>query len=204
MKISTFVELYTAALYNETELSGQSEFRFGDILDKYSLQLEAIWSRQILQDRTLLTYIDISRHIGPVERQRVAISPTGVRWVEDTLGENVAQFLEAHGAIYTDTEPTISDVSVDSTSWTGLPKSFVLTDEKRTSIIKALDTAEALLPTSVASQHDQAQAHAYITAARTLLEAPEPESEFAWQLIGRANNLAGIASLLIAIIALFK
>ena len=100
-------------------------------------------------------------------------------------------------------ESEISSPAYDSASWTGLPKSFVLTDERRSAIVRELDAVEQILPTSDVTQHDQAQARAYIVAAKTLLEAPEPESELAWQLIGKANNLAGIASLLVSLIALF-
>ena len=93
--------------------------------------------------------------------------------------------------------------AIDSSAWTGLPDGFSLTEHQRCAIVAALDAANDSLTESRASQHNQAQARAYIIAARSLLEAPDPEAKLAWELIGRANSLAGIATLLVTIITLF-
>jgi hypothetical protein len=99
-------------------------------------------------------------------------------------------------------EPQVT-TNYESSSWTGLPSDFLLTEDKRAAIVRGLDVAADSLQDTSASQHDQAQARAYIISAKALLEAPEPDPDLAWQLIGRANNLAGIAALFVSIIALF-
>lgn len=100
MKLSDFVKVFVAALYNETMLSGTNQFRVGQILDRYSLELAAVWRDRILSDNELNYYVEIQKHIGPVREQRVALTPEGFRWVEDEIGDNLSAFLEQHGAHY--------------------------------------------------------------------------------------------------------
>jgi hypothetical protein len=91
-----------------------------------------------------------------------------------------------------------------SSDWTGLPSAFELTEEKRQKLVRELELADEQLAGLGLGQATQAQARAYFVAARILAEAPEPPADLIWNIIGRANSLAGIASLLISIIALFK
>ena len=121
-----------------------------------------------------------------------ALTASGLQYVEDSLlsSNSVAEL-------------TASDV-IEGSVWTGLPQDFVLSDRGRAEIVNELDRTESSLVDMGVSQHDQSQARAYIVAARALLEAPEPEPELAWTILNRANQLAGIASLFISIIALFQ
>ncbi|NML05098.1 hypothetical protein [Sphingomonas sp. G-3-2-10] len=206
MKLSTFVKVFVAALYNETRLRGTPRFRVGEILDRYSLTLEPVWRNQVLDDNELKYYVDITRHIGPPQDQRVALTPDGFRWVEDEIGENVAQFLEQHGAGYRDpsTERPTPPTSVDSRGWTGLPSEFELNEEKKASLISLLNDAERTLDSLGAGNSDKAMARAYIVAVRALADTPDPPVDLIWEIIGRANSIAGIASLFVSIIALFQ
>lgn len=111
MKLSDFVRVFVVALYNETVLSGKSQFRVKDILDRYSLEIAPAWKDRILNDNELRCYVDIERHIGPARDQRVALSPEGFRWVEDEIGENLASFLEQHGARYVE-PPLVNEAGV--------------------------------------------------------------------------------------------
>ena len=101
------------------------------------------------------------------------------------------------------TDPTTEPLTVGSTEWTGLPANFALTEDTRAELVSLLRQAEDGLNGLAASNHEKAQARAFIVAARMLAEAPDPPVELIWQLIGRANSIAGIASLLVSIIALF-
>jgi hypothetical protein len=94
-------------------------------------------------------------------------------------------------------------VTVQSSSWTGLPNNFELASEQQSELVRKLDEAEAGLADVAMSQEDRAQARALIIAARTLAEAPSPPYTQIWDLIGRANEISGIASLLVSIISLF-
>jgi hypothetical protein len=92
---------------------------------------------------------------------------------------------------------------IDSSRWTGLPSDFVLTAQKQATLIKLLEDAEHKLDAVGASNTDKSMARAYIVAARVLADVPEPQADIIWELISRANQLAGIASLFVSIIALF-
>jgi DNA-binding PadR family transcriptional regulator len=93
--------------------------------------------------------------------------------------------------------------SIDSTNWTGLPTNFVLTQELQAKLVADLDRAEQALQFASISQHERSQARAYIIAMRTLAEAPEPQADLIWEMLARLNQMAGIASLFVSIIALF-
>ena len=91
----------------------------------------------------------------------------------------------------------------DSARWTGLPSGFVISQGFQSELIQLLNTAEQNLDSVGASNSEKAIARAYIVAAKTLAEAPEPPADLIWELINRATSLAGIASLFVSIIALF-
>jgi hypothetical protein len=114
VKLSEFVKVFVAALYNETMLKGSSQFRVGEILDRYGLEVAPVWQDRILDDNELQYYVDIHRHIGPVAAQRIALTPEGFRWVEDELGDNLAAFLEQHGASYTPETQRQPDIESDA------------------------------------------------------------------------------------------
>ena len=98
MKLSQFVDLFVAALYNETELTGRSDFTIGQIAEKYGLKLSPAWGESLFKDYDFSSRVETHRHIGPAEQQHVSLSSGGYRWVEDELGENVTEFLERNGA----------------------------------------------------------------------------------------------------------
>jgi hypothetical protein len=99
VRFSEFVDVFVAALYNETQITGRTSFQIKDILNAYGLTLNSTWHDNLFKDYTFSSRVDASRrHLGPTEDQHVALSPEGLRWVEDHLGENVAVFLEQHGA----------------------------------------------------------------------------------------------------------
>jgi hypothetical protein len=91
----------------------------------------------------------------------------------------------------------------NSSLWTGLPGDFVLNQGKQQELVSLLRAAESELDTLTIANSDKAQARAYILAARELSEAPDPPVDLIWEIIGRGNSIAGIASLFVAIIALF-
>jgi hypothetical protein len=214
VKFSQFIAVFVAALYNETELTGQSNFRISDILEKYGLTINASWRNTIFDDYTFTSHVDVSRHIGPVEQQRISLSPAGLRWVEDELGENVAEFLERNGATYTEAGPFDAaafdeatfdtNSGVDSTAWTGLPREGILTLQAAEKLKVALSTVDDAIEKATCSNEERAQARAYVLAIHALADAPEPPADLIWQLIERASSMAGIAALFVALLALFK
>jgi hypothetical protein len=226
VKLSQFIDVFVAALYNETQLTNRSDFRFGEILEKYGLAVNPAWGESLFNDYTFKSHVDARRNIGPTQNQHVSLSSEGFRWVEDQLGENVAEFLERNGASYReepsdnvlttedgepleteDGEPieledgraedsAASDV-VHSETWTGI-RSQVITaanaDRVRVAILQAKDAVRDL-----ESNEKTAQAIAYLNAAEALIEAPEPPSDFIWELISRAGAICGVIGLFIAL-----
>ena len=92
---------------------------------------------------------------------------------------------------------------VDSSKWTGLPADFALTEQRAESLISMLSDVERALDSIGADNSEKAMARAYIVAAKALADAPDPPVDIIWELINRANSLAGIASLFVSVIALF-
>ena len=92
---------------------------------------------------------------------------------------------------------------IDSSKWTGLPSNFELNEEKSAKLVLLLQDAERSLDAVGAGNHEKAMARAYIVAAKCLADAPDPPADLIWEILNRANNLAGVASLFVSIIALF-
>ena len=102
------------------------------------------------------------------------------------------------------TDKAAATARVDSSKWTGLPNGFALTEQKREMLARALGDAELALDGVGAGNSEKAMARAYIIAAKALADAPEPPADLIWELVQRASNLAGVASLFISVIALFS
>ena len=152
---------------------------------------------------------DVSDELTASRNLEVQISGRGMRRVEQVYGgkDGVGTILEPipPGATlepFFEESETSSD-GTDSSAWTGLPRDFVLTEEKRVALVRGLDAAEQGLSGLRLGQEVQAQARAYIVAARSLAEAPEPQPDLIWEILNRANSIAGIASLFVSILALF-
>ncbi|SEK46371.1 hypothetical protein SAMN05216382_0458 [Sphingomonas palmae] len=78
-----------------------------------------------------------------------------------------------------------------------------LSENKRISLINEIGAVEARLDDQDLSNADKAQARAFLNAAKALTEAPEPPADLIWEILNRANSIAGIASLFVTIIAIF-
>ena len=92
---------------------------------------------------------------------------------------------------------------ISSSSWTGLPSQFVLDEQKKAELVLLLAAAERTLDSLGMGNSEKATVRAYIIAARALSDVPDPPVDIIWELINRANSLAGIAALFVSIIALF-
>ncbi len=93
---------------------------------------------------------------------------------------------------------------VDSSAWTGLPSNFTLAAEKQTRLAHEIDVAETALAKLDLGQEVTCQARAYFVAARLLAEAPEPDYQLIWFILERLSQLAGVAGLIVSIVALFR
>ena len=96
-----------------------------------------------------------------------------------------------------------AEPKVESASWTGLPRAGVLDEYASGRVLSALQLADQALEQTGASNHERAQAKAYIVAIRALAEAPDPPADLIWEMVQRVNSIAGIASFFVALVALF-
>lgn len=200
MNLSTFKKVFAVAVYHATEIDQKAEFSVGDILDKYSLQIKPTWPATLLKDMEYDGLLEFRRHLGPMRGQYVSMSSRGIEWVEDELDENVAAFLEQHGASRLDgakpalkpndavsahsaTEPDIVyHPPLDSQDWTGIAAKI---DAAKLVVVK--DQVNALLLTIDQSDCDdrtKKNARKHAEAVVALLEAPDPP----WKVIVELLN----------------
>lgn len=129
----------------------------------------------------------------------------GKIYIENALSA-IATRGHQHGVMgHTSTEPLITyhPPPIESSTWTGLPSGFQLSQQLQQKLVADLDRAEEALGLAILSQEERSQARAYIIAIRVLAEAPDPQADLIWEMIGRVNQISGIASLFVSIIALF-
>lgn len=125
----------------------------------------------------------------------------------DAIVTEKGDFVTAEGGEYLAIEQAAVDgreLLADSELWTGRVGKVLAETARREEFILLLDHAEKNLTLVSASNSERALARAYIIAAKTLAEAPEPPEDMIWELIFRASALAGVASLFVAIIALLS
>ena len=195
MKFSQFIDVFVAALYNETVLTGRTHFQVSEIADKYTLPINLSWGERLFDDYTFSSRVDAERTIGPMKEQHISLSANGFRWVEDELGENVAHFLTQNGAHYEQPkntggpetalfdgdifDPEIFDTgrspeipSFASANWTGI--SAKLSAEDKVKIGELSISLLAAVRQSDLEQRTKNTVLKHVEAVQTLLEAPEP------------------------------
>jgi hypothetical protein len=209
MTYTDFAEKMLIALYQESESHAGTYVRFKELIHKYGLPSNERWLDRLSDEWGSDGMAEVHAHIGSPLEWGVEISGRGMRAIESRYGgkDGVGAILKPVVQTSTPDDAAVADrdaeTSVDSSQWTGLPSSFVLSEEKRARLVACLQSAEADLDKLGAGNHEKAQARAYIVAARALAEAPDPPTELIWQLIQRANSIAGIASLFVSVVALF-
>jgi hypothetical protein len=211
MEYDEFADRFLAALYIESEKHGKEYVRAETIIQKYSLELKPSWIGRMVDDWESSYFKNIRKVIGNRESWSFSLSAEGYRKVEDDFSldiNEIEQFLspsdsDSESAAYELALNLEEDSSINSSNWTGLPSNFVLTEQKRDQLVTMLRNAEADLDSLGASNHEKAMARAYIVAAKTLADAPEPPTDLIWELVNRANQRSGIASLFVSIMALF-
>lgn len=198
MDYDDFAERFLIALHFETESSTTEYFCAGELVEKYNLKPRASWIRRITDDWEGSYFRDVSKVLGGYDGWSFQISASGSRKVEAEFRDldEIREFLGV-------AEPQIAK-QINSAAWTGLPSQFVLNEERKAELSTLLVKAERDLDDLGAGNSEKAMARAYIVAAKVLTDAPEPPVDIIWNLIGRANNISGIASLFVSIIALFQ
>jgi len=71
-------------------------------------------------------------------------------------------------------------------------------------ILEILQDIEVKMASMTISNSEMAAAHSYILAIRALANSPDPDFNLIWIIVERAAAVAGIASLFLSLVALFK
>jgi hypothetical protein len=122
---------------------------------------------------------------GAVEAQRIWLTGDGLRRAEYLIGSGI--------------RPSRLDAAAAAPS----SGQSILTEEQREAVLREVLVAERQILAADLSNLERSQAQAFVAAIRALAEAPEPPKDLIWEIISRANSLAGIAGLFVAIAALF-
>jgi len=199
MDYDDFAERFLAALYLETETAGGVYHDAGKLIKKYGLTPRSNWIDRITDDWEGSYFRDVSKVLGGYEGWSFRISALGAKKVESDFSD-LDEIREALSGVIEETEAP----AVDSTHWTGLPLQFALDEQKKAELSNLLAKAELELDVLGAGNSEKAMARAYIVAAKALADAPDPPADIIWELISRANNLAGITSLFVSLVALFQ
>ena len=197
---SDFAQKMLLGLYQEVELFEAESVTLGDLVRTYQLDAKERWLQMLVEEWHHSSLVDVDDVLGPPATKSVYITAAGVRQIERDYGskDGVGQILQRFGA-----EKRLIAPGVESTAWTGrAPSITTLNSEAAVKLVRELDKAEAALLSLDLGQEAKAQVRAYIVSARTLAESPEPQADLIWELLNRANAMAGVASLFVSILAL--
>lgn len=206
MTFVDFCEKMLIALYQDGHQSNEW-LSFAELQARYGLAADASWLSRAMNHLSAQRRVEGRELNGAPDTVVGRITGSGMAYIEGKYGskDGVGVILDPVQQSTT-LQPFFDEVAtevVHSSSWTGLPSNFELTQERQQRLVRDLDTAEQTLTGLHLSQEVHAQARAYIIAARCLAEAPDPPADLIWEMLNRANALAGIASLFVSILALF-
>ncbi|HVQ10267.1 MAG TPA: hypothetical protein VMS43_17760 [Allosphingosinicella sp.] len=195
-----FETMFLVASYVVSEELSKDIVRVNEVLEKHPLDPRPNWIRRALTSFTESGFAKGRMHHGGELEQYVQLTANGVKEAERLLDAGIV-LVRIPGEENESPERASGDI--DSSKWTGLPTTFVLTEEKRNQLLDSLENAEGTLDSMPLGNSQKAQVRAYILAAKGLAGSPDPPVDLIWEIINRGNSVAGIASLFVSIIALF-
>jgi hypothetical protein len=203
-----FAQKMLLALYRESDGDTSQQVDFDALPQKYGIPVEkSFWITNLTTEWPQQGFAHF-RDGGTGRQNVVVINLAGVRNAEAGPQDLLAPISVMESSFGPNDAvlrpvPELHSEAIDSSSWTGLPSNFQLTQDIQAKLVRDLDSAEAALTTLTVSQDERSQARAYIIAIRVLAEAPEPQTDLIWEMLTRANQISGIASLFVSIMALF-
>jgi len=221
MTFTDFCEKLLLALYQDGHKS-DDWLHVMTLQSRYGLNVDEAWRSKAMNFLKSRGDAEGRELVGEANTAMAKITGSGIVYIEEKYGDKdgVGQvltpidhnddigdnFLDPADNLPTDylndREP--SDIPIDSSTWTGLPKQGVMSEVAVGKLKGALRVAEDALSRSNATNEEMAQARAYVIAIHALADAPCPPADQIWSLIQAANGVAGIASFFVSLIALFQ
>lgn len=114
--------------------------------------------------------------------------------IRGSLSESTGDSGSDADVISNENDPRITDLSPDA--------SFFKSDEKKQRFINAAGKAHEEIQASDLSNAQKVEALGYLTAAQALSDVPEPPVDLIWDILTRANNIAGVGTFFLTLIML--
>lgn len=214
--------LLAAARVSEEDTDRRMEARA--VIDRYDFGEDSLdWIFETVRNLGALGFLSPYQRDGDAADQFVHLTAAGVRKARALAEGGLRVFARGEGAgsvphndgsffsdgtgYSTDVPATVSDTSdhqfIDSSTWTGIKRPEVIAGERLVKLRESLMEIEAQVGSlNLASNSDRQQVMAIITAVKVLSDAPDPPSNVIRDLLGIANNIAGVGSLFVAILAI--
>ncbi|GAA0461641.1 MULTISPECIES: hypothetical protein [Sphingomonas] len=184
-----FENAFLVAAYQFTEEAGEEYIVSSDIVLRGALSPKANWIGRAISGFSDSGYARNVHFNGNDDDVSFELTASGVRQAEKLLNGLAASEVQS------------DDVAVKSASWTGVPST--LSWKQREQLLTLLKEVEEEIDGLPLSNSARTQIRSYVSAARELAEAPEPQVDLIWEILNRANAMAGIASLFVSVISLF-
>jgi hypothetical protein len=196
MTFSAFTEQLLDVLYNESETGCVGAIRIGDLITKYKIDYRGHWIERLVEEWDGDGLGRIEAFIGNPFDWDVEITAKGLRHIEERRARRSETILGL-----SDTSTASPGLRFESSQWTGLSKEISPSFQEK--LIYELSLSERKLESLMLGNSEKAQVRSYIIAAKLLAESPNPPADIIWDIISRANMVAGVAGLFVAILALF-
>ena len=194
------IRLLTAAYYTSNILD-KDVVTIKEIQSCFLFDMNSRFLRTALKtfsDRGLNKY---NMTFDDFEDQKIWLSADGLKSAEQLIENNDTDIREFRRQ---PVDETSAPIDVDSTSWTGLPKSGVLSESSAQRLKMALRKVEDSVVQSGLSNTEKSQAQAYITAIVALSDAPEPPAELIYKILMVVASLSAVGSFFTDVIQLFS
>ena len=189
--------LITAAYYSSNILN-KDVVSLKEIFEIFAFEANERYLQTSLKYLSENGFNKVRLTFDDLQEQQIWLTAEGLKEAERLIENRASDVLE-----FRRTKLDAPKNTVESTLWTGLPKEGVLSEQSVLRLKAALTIVEDAVLKSDATNEEKSQARSYIIAMSVLADAPEPPADLIWELVNRANQLSGIASLFVSIFTLF-
>ncbi|PWG03363.1 hypothetical protein DF286_11150 [Sphingosinicella humi] len=200
VKYREFYNSLLRTIYEAAEVHGPEYFTIGEMAKVAELPLRDNWIARFSDETATNGHAQVSGHMGPRETWKVRIRAPGSAFVEEHIERDRGWGFAVPSGDEAQPPRELGSVA-NSRSASSARAS--LPHESQELLVSALKEAEDALDSLRMGNSEKSQARAYIVAALSLAESPEPPADLIWEIVNRASQISGIAALFVSIVALF-